>query len=55
MDSAADRLSPSTRVTVRVLSTHKFHPTGIIGSALGAIAVLLLLRVTRLEKGRRPV
>ena len=32
---------------------HRFHPVGIIGSILGAIVVLLLLRVTGLERGRR--
>jgi|SRR5579875_3532937 len=30
----------------------KFHTVGIIGSVLGAIVVLLLLRVLGLEKGR---
>jgi uncharacterized membrane protein YeaQ/YmgE (transglycosylase-associated protein family) len=34
---------------------HRFHPVGIIGSVLGAIVVLLLLRVTGLERGRRRV
>jgi uncharacterized membrane protein YeaQ/YmgE (transglycosylase-associated protein family) len=34
---------------------HRFHPVGLIGSVLGAIVVLLLLRVTRLERGRRRV
>ena len=34
---------------------HRFHPVGIIGSILGAIVVLLLLRVTGLERGRRRV
>ena len=32
---------------------HRFHPAGFIGSILGAIVVLLLLRVTGLERGRR--
>jgi uncharacterized membrane protein YeaQ/YmgE (transglycosylase-associated protein family) len=32
---------------------HRFHPVGLIGSILGAIVVLLLLRVTGLERGRR--
>jgi uncharacterized membrane protein YeaQ/YmgE (transglycosylase-associated protein family) len=32
---------------------HRFHPAGIIGSVLGAIVVLLLLRVSGLERGRR--
>jgi uncharacterized membrane protein YeaQ/YmgE (transglycosylase-associated protein family) len=35
------------------LSPHKFHPAGIIGSILGAILVLLVLRLTGMEKGRR--
>jgi uncharacterized membrane protein YeaQ/YmgE (transglycosylase-associated protein family) len=34
---------------------HRFHPVGIIGSILGAIVVLLLLRVSGLERGRRRV
>ena len=34
---------------------HRFHPVGIIGSIVGAIVVLLLLRVTGLERGRRRV
>jgi uncharacterized membrane protein YeaQ/YmgE (transglycosylase-associated protein family) len=33
----------------------KFHTVGIIGSVLGAIVVLLLLRVLGLERGRRGV
>jgi uncharacterized membrane protein YeaQ/YmgE (transglycosylase-associated protein family) len=32
---------------------HKFHPAGIIGSILGAIVVLIVLRVSGLERGRR--
>lgn len=35
------------------LATDRFHTVGIIGSALGAIVVLLLLRVTGMERGRR--
>ena len=35
------------------LAPHKFHTVGIIGSVLGAIVVLLLLRVLGLERGRR--
>jgi uncharacterized membrane protein YeaQ/YmgE (transglycosylase-associated protein family) len=35
------------------LAPHRFHPAGIIGSVLGAIVVLLLLRVTGLESGHR--
>jgi uncharacterized membrane protein YeaQ/YmgE (transglycosylase-associated protein family) len=37
------------------LAPHKFHPAGIIGSILGAILVLILLRMTGLERGRRRV
>ena len=37
------------------LAPHKFHPVGIIGLILGAILVLLVLRLTGLEKGRRRV
>jgi uncharacterized membrane protein YeaQ/YmgE (transglycosylase-associated protein family) len=32
---------------------HKFHPAGIIGSILGAIGVLIVLRLTGAERGRR--
>jgi uncharacterized membrane protein YeaQ/YmgE (transglycosylase-associated protein family) len=34
------------------IETHHFQTVGIIGSILGAIVVLLLLRVTGLERGR---
>lgn len=34
---------------------HKFHPVGIIGSILGAILVLIILRMTGMERGRRRV
>ncbi len=37
------------------LAPHKFHLAGIIGSILGAIVVLLVLRVSGLERGRRGV
>jgi uncharacterized membrane protein YeaQ/YmgE (transglycosylase-associated protein family) len=37
------------------LAPHKFHLAGIIGSILGAILVLLLLRMTGAERGRRRV
>jgi uncharacterized membrane protein YeaQ/YmgE (transglycosylase-associated protein family) len=37
------------------LAPHKFHLAGIIGSILGAILVLVVLRVTGMEKGRRRV
>ncbi|MGI9008352.1 MAG: GlsB/YeaQ/YmgE family stress response membrane protein [Streptosporangiaceae bacterium] len=35
------------------LAPHKFHPVGIIGSILGAILVLILIRLSGLERGRR--
>jgi uncharacterized membrane protein YeaQ/YmgE (transglycosylase-associated protein family) len=34
-------------------SIHSFHPVGLIGSIIGAWVLLLLLRLTRLESGRR--
>jgi uncharacterized membrane protein YeaQ/YmgE (transglycosylase-associated protein family) len=37
------------------LAPHKFHLAGILGSILGAILVLLVLRMTGAEKGRRRV
>ena len=33
-------------------SVHSFHTTGIIGSIIGAIIVLLILRLTGAERGR---
>jgi uncharacterized membrane protein YeaQ/YmgE (transglycosylase-associated protein family) len=35
------------------LSIHSFHPVGLIGSVIGALLLLLLLRLTGLEPGRR--
>lgn len=35
------------------LSVHSFHPVGLIGSIIGAWVLLLLLRLTRMEPGRR--
>lgn len=35
------------------LSIHSFHPVGIIGSIIGAIVVLILLRLFHAEPGRR--
>lgn len=35
------------------LSIHSFHSVGIIGSVIGAWVLLLLLRLTGLEPGRR--
>ena len=37
------------------LAPHKFHLAGILGSILGAILVLLIFRLTGMEKGRRRV
>lgn len=34
------------------LEVHHFYASGIIGSIIGAIVVLLLLRVTGMERGR---
>ena len=34
-------------------SIHSFHAVGIIGSIIGAWVLLLLLRLTHLEPGRR--
>ena len=33
------------------LNVHSFHPVGLIGSVIGAIVVLLLLRLTHMEPG----
>ena len=35
------------------IETHHFHTVGIIGSIIGAVVVLLLLRVSGLEPGHR--
>jgi uncharacterized membrane protein YeaQ/YmgE (transglycosylase-associated protein family) len=35
------------------LSVHSFHTVGLIGSIIGAWVLLLLLRLTHLEPGRR--
>ena len=35
------------------LSVHGFHTAGLIGSVIGAWVLLLLLRLTGLERGRR--
>ena len=37
------------------LAPHKFHLAGILGSILGASLVLVILRLTGMEKGRRRV
>jgi len=40
-------------IEYQTLSVHSFHPVGLIGSIIGAWVLLLLLRLTRLEPGRR--
>jgi uncharacterized membrane protein YeaQ/YmgE (transglycosylase-associated protein family) len=40
-------------VQYHTVSIHSFHPVGLIGSIIGAWVLLLLLRVTRTEPGRR--
>jgi uncharacterized membrane protein YeaQ/YmgE (transglycosylase-associated protein family) len=40
-------------VEYHTLSIHSFHTVGIIGSIIGAWVLLLLLRITHLEPGRR--
>lgn len=40
-------------IEYRSLSVHSFHSVGLIGSIIGAWVLLLLLRLTGLEPGRR--
>jgi uncharacterized membrane protein YeaQ/YmgE (transglycosylase-associated protein family) len=40
-------------VQYHTLSVHGFHTVGLIGSIIGAWVLLLLLRLTGLEPGRR--
>ena len=35
------------------VSVHSFHAVGLIGSVVGAFVLLLLFRLTGLERGRR--
>ena len=42
----------STLVEYHTLSVNAFHATGIIWSIVGAILLLVLLRVTGMERGR---
>jgi uncharacterized membrane protein YeaQ/YmgE (transglycosylase-associated protein family) len=42
----------STLVEYHTLSVNAFHATGIIWSIVGAIILLVLLRLTGLERGR---
>ncbi|SRR5216683_354741 len=38
-------------VEFHTLSIHQFHSTGLIGSVIGAIVLLLLLRLSGAERG----
>jgi uncharacterized membrane protein YeaQ/YmgE (transglycosylase-associated protein family) len=40
-------------IEYHTLSIHSFHTVGIIGSIIGAWVLLLLLRITHMEPGRR--
>jgi uncharacterized membrane protein YeaQ/YmgE (transglycosylase-associated protein family) len=40
-------------VQYHTLSVNNFHPAGLIGSIIGAIVLLLLLRLTGSERRRR--
>jgi uncharacterized membrane protein YeaQ/YmgE (transglycosylase-associated protein family) len=40
-------------IEYHTVSVHSFHPVGLIGSIIGAWVLLLLLRLTGLESGRR--
>jgi uncharacterized membrane protein YeaQ/YmgE (transglycosylase-associated protein family) len=40
-------------VEFHTIETHKFRTVGILGSIVGAFVVLLLLRVTGMERGHR--
>jgi uncharacterized membrane protein YeaQ/YmgE (transglycosylase-associated protein family) len=40
-------------IQYHTVSVHSFHPVGLIGSIIGAWVLLLLLRLTGLESGRR--
>jgi uncharacterized membrane protein YeaQ/YmgE (transglycosylase-associated protein family) len=39
-------------VEYHTLEVHRFYASGLIGSIIGAVIVLLLLRVTGMERGR---
>lgn len=39
-------------IQYHTFSIHQFHPTGIIGSVIGAFLLLLLLRLSGHEPGR---
>jgi len=40
-------------IQYHTLSVHSFHSVGLLGSIIGAWVLLLLLRLTGLEPGRR--
>jgi uncharacterized membrane protein YeaQ/YmgE (transglycosylase-associated protein family) len=40
-------------VKYHTLSVHSFHTVGLIGSVIGAFVVLLLFRLSGLERGHR--
>ena len=40
-------------IQYHTLSIHSFHTVGIIGSIIGAWVLLLILRITHMEPGRR--
>ncbi len=40
-------------IVYHTASVHTFHATGLIGSVIGAIVVLILFRLSGLERGHR--
>jgi uncharacterized membrane protein YeaQ/YmgE (transglycosylase-associated protein family) len=40
-------------IQYHTLSVHSFHTSGIVGSIIGAIVLLLILRLTHAEPGHR--
>lgn len=40
-------------IKYHTVSVHSFHAVGLIGSVIGAFVLLLLFRVTGVERGRR--
>ena len=42
-----------TLIEFHTANIHSFHPVGLIGSIIGAWVLLLILRLTGLESGRR--
>ena len=40
-------------IQYHTVSVHSFHAVGLIGSVVGAFVLLLLFRLTGLERGRR--